>query len=61
MLHLFSFEGTNANQKLVQLIKRVLWMFKHVNGGLHEFMLEMSCFMMLFDQLEWLRLMAIKT
>ena len=41
-------------------MKKVLWLIKQVNNGLQNFVLEISCWMMINSLLDQLKLIAIK-
>ena len=64
MLYYFK-KGKNENEAkkkwFMQCMQKVLWLKEHVGSGLQNFVLEISCWMMLHGQVDQLKLIAMKT
>ena len=50
-----------CQKRFVQCMEKLLGLIKHVKAGLRCFMLEVSCWMMLHDRADQLRLIVIKS
>ena len=51
---------TETQKRFVQFIEKVLGLIERVKSGLQRFVLEISCWMMLYGLVDQLKLIAIK-
>ena len=58
-------KGQNATEmqknRFVQCTEKLLWLIECVKSGLQNFVLEISCWMMLHGRIDQLKLIAIKS